>query len=43
MRDLRHDWTLPEIESIYAVPLPDLIFRTQGIHRVHHRPDEVEG
>ena len=43
MRDLRHDWTLPEIESIYAAPLPDLIFRAQGIHRVHHRPDEVQG
>ena len=43
MRDLRHDWTLAEIESIYAAPLPDLIFRAQGIHRVHHRPDEVQG
>jgi biotin synthase len=43
MRDLRHDWTLPEIESIYAAPLPDLIFRAQGSHRVHHHPDEVQG
>jgi biotin synthase len=43
MRDLRHDWTIPEIESIYAAPLPDLIFRAQGIHRLHHRPDEVQG
>jgi biotin synthase len=43
MRDLRHDWTIPEIESIYAAPLPDLIFRAQGIHRLYHRPDEVQG
>ena len=31
MRDLRHDWTIPEIESIYAAPLPDLIFRRLGM------------
>ena len=43
MRDLRDDWTLPEIESIYATPLPDLIFRAQSVHRIHHRPDEVQG
>ena len=43
MRDLRHDWTLSEIESIYTTPLPDLIFRAQSVHRIHHRPDEVQG
>ena len=43
MRDLRDDWTLPEIESIYATPLPDLIFRAQSVHRLRHRPDEVQG
>ncbi len=40
---LRHDWSLSEIESIYASPLPDLIFRAQTVHRAHHRPDEVQG
>src|SRR5436190_16004321 len=40
---LRHDWTVPEIESIYTAPLPDLIFRAQTVHRVHHRADEVQG
>lgn len=39
MRDLRHDWTLPEIESIDATPLPEPIFSAQ---RVHHRPDELQ-
>ena len=43
MRDLRHDWTPSEIESIYTTPLPDLIFRAQSVHRIHHRPDEVQG
>jgi biotin synthase len=40
---LRHDWTIQEIEAIYAAPLPDLLFRAQTIHRAHHRPDEVQG
>ncbi len=43
MPSLRHDWTIPEIESIYTAPLPDLIFRAQTVHRQHHRADEVQG
>ena len=40
---LRHDWTVAEIEAIYAAPLPDLIFRAQTVHRAYHRPGEVQG
>jgi biotin synthase len=40
---LRHDWTLPEIESIYASPLPDLVFRAQTVHRRQHAANEVQG
>jgi biotin synthase len=40
---LRHDWTLPEIETIYTAALPDLVFRAATVHRAHHRPDEVQG
>jgi biotin synthase len=40
---LRHDWTSREIEAIYALPLPDLVFRAQTLHREYHRPDEVQG
>jgi biotin synthase len=43
MRDLRHDWTLPEIESIYTTTLPELIFRAQTVHRARHKTDEVQG
>ncbi|HEY4364969.1 MAG TPA: biotin synthase BioB [Bryobacteraceae bacterium] len=43
MNELRHDWTLREIESIYTSPLPDLIFRAQTVHRAHHDPAEVQG
>ena len=40
---LRHDWTSREIEAIYALSLPDLVFRAQTLHREYHRPDEVQG
>lgn len=39
---IRHDWTIEEIEAIYNLPLPELIFRAQTIHREFHRPDEVQ-
>ncbi|MCI0486161.1 MAG: biotin synthase BioB [Blastocatellia bacterium] len=39
---LRHDWTLPEIKSIYTLPLPELIFRAQTAHRAYHKTDEVQ-
>jgi biotin synthase len=40
---LRHDWTLRDIEAIYGLPLPELIYRAQTIHRANHRTDEVQG
>lgn len=40
---LRHDWTLEEIEAIYTLPLPELIFQAQTAHRQFHRADEVQG
>jgi len=40
---VRHDWTVAEIESIYASPLPDLIFRAQTVHRSCHRSGDVQG
>jgi biotin synthase len=42
MTPLRHDWTRDEIRAIYQLPLPELIFRAQTIHREFHRPDEVQ-
>lgn len=41
--DLRHDWTVDEIESFYTLPLPDLLFRAQTVHRAHHQAAEVQG
>src|SRR5436305_42972 len=39
----RHDWTLSEIETLYTLPIPELVFRAQTEHRAHHAPDEVQG
>lgn len=39
----RHDWSLEEIEAVYTLPLPELIFRAQGVHRDHHCSEEVQG
>jgi biotin synthase len=41
--DIRHDWTVAEIESIYASPLLDLVYRAQTVHRAHHPANEVQG
>ena len=41
--ELRYDWSVAEIESIYGLPLPELIFRAQTAHRKYHKSDEVQG
>src|ERR1700709_1819311 len=41
--DLRYEWTAPEIESIYSLPLPELIFQAQVSHRRFHRADQIQG
>ncbi len=39
---IRHDWSVNEIKCIYTLPIPELIFRAQTVHRRHHRADEVQ-
>jgi biotin synthase len=41
MTSARTDWTIPEIEEIFHLPLLDLIARAQGVHRAHHDPHVV--
>jgi biotin synthase len=43
MTELKHDWTTGEIEEIYNLPLPELIFRAQTEHRKFHKSDEIQG
>ncbi len=43
MTELKHNWTISEIEEIYGLPFPELIFRSQTVHREFHRTDEIQG
>jgi len=42
MSELRHDWTIAEVRAIHDLPLTELVFRAQGVHRENHRPDAVQ-
>jgi biotin synthase len=39
---LRHDWTRAEIAALFALPLPELMFRAQEAHRLFFDPTEVQ-
>ncbi|HVY83296.1 MAG TPA: biotin synthase BioB [Steroidobacteraceae bacterium] len=39
---VRHDWTLAEVESLFALPFLDLLFHAQRVHRAHHEPGTVQ-
>ena len=39
---LRHDWTLEEVEALFALPFQDLLFHAQAVHREHHQPNTVQ-
>jgi biotin synthase len=39
---LRHDWKRTDVQAIYRTPLPELVFRAQGVHRQFHAPDRVQ-
>ena len=40
--ELRHDWTLDEVRTLFAEPLLELIFQAATVHRRHHDPAEVQ-
>jgi biotin synthase len=40
--ELRYDWTRAEVEAIYRIPVPELVFRAQTVHRQFHAPDRVQ-
>src|SRR5215470_499968 len=39
---VRHDWSLPEVEGLFALPFMDLLFHAQRVHREHHLPNTVQ-
>ncbi len=38
----RHDWAAPEIRAQHDLPLPELIYRAQSVHRAFHDPSAVQ-
>ena len=38
----RHDWTIAEVEELFAMPFNDLMFQAQTVHRQHFDPNEVQ-
>ncbi len=39
---IRHDWTRQEIETLFALPLGDLVFQAQGVHRQFFDATEIQ-
>lgn len=39
---VRHDWTVEEVEALFALPFQDLMFEAQRVHRAHQTPNTVQ-
>jgi biotin synthase len=39
---VRHDWSLQEVEALFALPFMDLVYQAQRVHREHHVPNTVQ-
>lgn len=39
---VRHDWSLAEVEALFALPFMDLVFQAQQVHRTHQPPNTVQ-
>lgn len=39
---IRHDWTLEEVRSIYNQPLLDLVHQASIVHRSFHQSDDIQ-
>jgi biotin synthase len=38
----RHDWTVAQIEGLFAQPFLDLLLTAQSVHRLHFTPNTVQ-
>jgi biotin synthase len=38
----RHDWTIAEVEALFALPFADLMYEAQQVHRAHHSANAVQ-
>ncbi|MGA9855017.1 MAG: biotin synthase BioB [Gammaproteobacteria bacterium] len=39
---IRHDWTLPEVQALLALPFNDLLYQAHGLHRHYFDPNAVQ-
>ena len=39
---LRHDWTLPQVQSLFEMPFMDLLFHAQRVHRQYQEANTVQ-
>ena len=39
---VRHNWTIEEVNQLFAMPFNDLLFQAQTIHRQHFDPNHVQ-
>lgn len=39
---IRHDWTRAEVQDLYDLPLLDLVFRAQTVHRQFNDPGDIQ-
>ena len=39
---IRHDWSLGQVQALFALPFLDLLLRAQAVHRAHHEPNTVQ-
>ncbi|TRY31058.1 biotin synthase BioB [Aliiglaciecola sp. M165] len=42
MGQVRHDWTLDEVNRLFDMPFNDLLFEAQTVHRQHFDPNYVQ-
>lgn len=40
--DMRNDWTLAEVQALFALPFNDLVFKAQSVHRQFFNPNAVQ-
>jgi biotin synthase len=42
VQDIRYDWTLAEVQALFALPFNDLLFRAHSVYRRHFDPNAVQ-
>jgi len=41
-QNIRNNWSLAEVQALFALPFNDLMFQAQTVHRQHFNPNEVQ-